>query len=108
MRQLIIVLLASLALGQQAFAANASFKCNAQSSKVEKLICSDKALAQKDVSAANLYKAAMKSLPKDQQQSLREEQRGWLEGRNACDKAADMRACIDEDYTQRIKELKDR
>lgn len=44
----------------------------------------------------------------DAQQALKAEQRGWLEGRNACDKAAIPKTCLKEEYRARINELKDR
>lgn len=108
MRTFIIALLASLALSPQAYAANASFKCSEHSSKVEKLICHDSELAQLDSSLASLYHLVMKSIPADEQAALKSEQREWIHSRNACDKAADPKMCIKEEYHARIGELKDR
>lgn len=108
MRPFIIALLATLALSPQAHAANASFNCSEHSNKVEKLICHDSELAQLDTSLASLYHLVMKSTPADEQASLKSEQRDWIQSRNACDKAADPKACIKEEYHARIGELKDR
>ena len=108
MPYLFIMLLAALTLSPSAQAANASFKCNAHSSQVEKLICTDDDLAQLDASLASLYKVTMNSLPKTEQSSLKVEQRDWLESRNACAKAADIKACLKDEYHARINELKDR
>ncbi|MBK1718954.1 lysozyme inhibitor LprI family protein [Thiocystis violacea] len=108
MRYPFIMLLATLALSPSAQAAHASFKCNAHSSPVEKRICTDDELAQLDASLASLYHVLLKSLSDEEQSTLRDEQRDWLESRNACDKAADIRACIKAEYHARISELKDR
>lgn len=108
MRTLIITVPATLALTPQAQAATASFKCTAHSTKVEQLICHDSELAKLDSSLASLYYVVMKSTPADEQSSLKSEQRDWLASRNACDKAANPKACLKEEYHARIKELKDR
>jgi uncharacterized protein len=104
----ILVLIMGLAMSQSALAAKASFTCNAHSGQAEKLICSNPELAELDVSLANLYRVLMKSLPHAEQQALKTEQRGWIEGRNACSKAADPKVCLKEEYHARINELKDR
>jgi uncharacterized protein len=108
MRTLVLVLVSTLALSPAAFAAQPSFKCTPQAKEVEKLICNDAELAQMDVTMAGLYKRVMKNTPKADQQELKAEQRGWLEGRNDCWKAANHKACVKADYEARIQELKDK
>lgn len=105
---MILTLLATLALSPQAQAATSSFKCTAHSTKVEQLICHDAELANLDSSLASLYHVVLKSTPADEQSSLKSEQRDWLESRNACDKAANPKSCLKEEYHARITELKDR
>jgi uncharacterized protein len=105
---LTLTLTLTLPLSPSAQAANASFKCTAHSSKIEKLICTDNDLAQLDVSLASLYQVTMKSLSKADQSDLKAEQRDWLESRNACSKAANAKDCLKEEYHARINELKDR
>jgi uncharacterized protein len=102
------ILVASLALSPAAFAAQPSFTCTSQAKEVEKLICTDAELAAMDVTMARLYKRVLKNTPKADQQDLKAEQRGWLEGRNACWKAANHKACVKADYEARIQELKDK
>ena len=72
------------------------------------LLTNDGELAQMDVTMAGLYKRVMKNTPKADQQELKAEQRGWLEGRNDCWKAANHKACVKADHEVRIQELKDK
>jgi uncharacterized protein len=55
--------------------------------EVEKLICSDASLAALDRKLDEVYKAATAKAKGKLGTQLREEQRGWVKGRNDCWKA---------------------
>jgi uncharacterized protein len=114
---------ASLLLGAAgaATAAGASgptFDCAKASGEVEKLICSDAALAARDRQLATVYQAATAKARGPQAATLRSEQRGWVKGRNDCWKARgqptwitatwtvdSVAACVDAQYRLRTSEL---
>lgn len=80
----------------------ASFNCSKASNVIESLVCKDSSLSKKDSQMANLYKKALKDLPRSMQRGLRDEQRDWLSERDSCDD----RECLELVYSKRIYELK--
>jgi len=83
--------------------ANPSFDCGSASTSVERAICADPRLADKDRRMALLYEAAGGSRhgPVDPSQWR------WLAARNACAGASGgaLRACIGRAYDARIADL---
>ena len=75
---------------------------------IEALICSDGSLAALDRQLAAGYAAATKKAVNEHPPVLKAEQRGWIKGRDACWKQADVPACVGEAYTLRMAELQAR
>lgn len=79
---------------------NAGFDCNKATSKVERLICSDRSLSEMDRSLSEAFAKAAKA--SNDPSALRAEQRQWLRTkRDACSDAT----CLSAVYKQRISEL---
>jgi uncharacterized protein len=102
--------LAAALLGSAGFEASAqgtapSFDCTAASGRVEELICKDAGLAALDRSLARVLEQAAAALPPNAADEQRAVQRGWIEVRNECASAADVRACTENAYRVRIAEL---
>ncbi len=60
---------------------NASFECSKAKLVIEKLVCSDKELANEDINLLNSYRKAKKILPKSEAKKLLHSQRKWLKSR---------------------------
>ena len=87
-----------------ASAFSASFDCAKASTRTEKLICSDKTLAELDNALAQKYLDALKRAP-DARVGLRNEQRQWLkEARDPCPNVE----CLAKAYRERIAMLDQR
>ena len=95
-----------------------AFACTKAQGEVEKLICSDASLAALDRKLDEVYKAASAKAKGKLATRLREEQRGWVKGRNDCWKANGqetwitatwtintVRGCVDAQYRLRTSEL---
>jgi uncharacterized protein len=83
----------------------ASFDCgpSIRSGKCpEAVICKNAEIGRLDAQLASSYEDLLKKLPRINAETLRQEQRLWLESRNECNCIA---ACIEDQYQQRIKEL---
>jgi uncharacterized protein YecT (DUF1311 family) len=93
------------ALPVAALAATPTFDCKKAGGEVEKLICSDDALAAQDVALAKAYQAAMAKATGKLATSLKAEQRGWVKGRNDCWKANGQETWITATWT--VKTVKD-
>ncbi len=81
-----------------------SFDCNKSFTEVEKLVCSDRNLAQLDVNLARSYEKVMRKYAsyKDTAAGIKMEQRSWLKDiRNTCGTAA----CLESAYIKRIRQL---
>lgn len=77
-----------------------SFDCSKVTSRVNKLICSDRELAKLDVSLSGEYKNAMSNA--SDKNALNAQQRLWLKNElNNCND----KACISQTYKARIDEL---
>ncbi len=74
-----------------------SFACSGKLSRVERAICDDPALAERDRDLDALYQRA-RARP-----GAKQAQRAWIRGRNACKDTA----CIARAYDRRIGELRD-
>jgi uncharacterized protein len=85
-----------------------SFPCATPSGDVEKMICADPALAALDRQMAAAWAEAGRRADPPLPQAATAEQKTWIEGRNACSKEADPRACIQSRYTMRIARLQAR
>lgn len=96
------------ALALPAWAADPSFRCSKVAHEVEDLICKDAELADLDRELSQLYRVVLRQTPPSQQNWLKSEQRGWLQGRNDCWKDSDQRGCVKAAYDDRIRELRDR
>lgn len=95
-----------------------SFNCARVQGEVEKLICSDPALAASDRKLDTVYKAALAKASGKLAARLRAEQRGWVKGRHDCWKANGqqtwitatwtvdtVKACVEAQYRLRTSEL---
>ncbi len=94
-----------------------TFDCTKAKGEVEQLICSDPSLAALDRKLDQVYKAATAKAKEKLTTQLRQEQRGWVKGRNDCWKATvqtwitatwtvnTVKDCIDAQYRLRISEL---
>ena len=108
-RWMCICALAVLPRAAAAQATTPSFDCAQKlTSSVEQRICRDPQWAALDRQAADVYAAALaKTTPLDAQ-ALTAEQRGWIKRRNDCWKAAEVPACVETAYHDRIAELQAR
>ena len=110
----------ALALGVTAATAadGPTFDCAKAQGEVEKLICSDPSLAALDRRLDEAYKAASAQARGPLATRLREDQRGWVKGRDECWKARGQQtwitatwtvdtveACVDAQYRLRSSEL---
>lgn len=84
--------------------AKPSFDCAAAASDVEKLVCSDPALAALDRRLAEVH-ARAKAAPGADQARLAAEQRGWVKGRDDCWKSVERSRCVSEAYMTRTVQL---
>jgi uncharacterized protein len=120
MKRTLLCTLALLALGvpPAALSETPTFNCAKAQGEVEKLICSDASLATLDRKLDAVYKAASAKAQGKLATALREEQRGWVKGRNDCWKAKGqqtwitatwtvdtVKGCVDAQYRLRISEL---
>ncbi|WP_084631464.1 MliC family protein [Ferrimonas senticii] len=78
-----------------------AFDCAKASSQVEQLICQTPDLQQLDVRLNQLYRQALRQ----QGDTIKPYQRGWLKGRDDCWKADDISSCVQYSYQSRISEL---
>jgi uncharacterized protein YecT (DUF1311 family) len=101
-----------------ALAQGPTFNCAKAQGEVEKLICSDASLAALDRKLDSVYKAASAKAKGKLATQLREEQRGWVKGRNDCWKANGretwitatwtvntVKGCVEAQYRLRTSEL---
>jgi len=83
--------------------ARPSFDCADASRTIERLICSDPALAEADVSLGRVWRSLEdRGLVSDE---LRRSQRQWLAARDACVIGENARACVRRTMLERITEL---
>lgn len=86
-----------------------AFDCStATKDSIEHLICQDPVLAQLDLTLTSIYTAATAKAISDNSPLLKEEQDGWIKGRNECWKSDDKFLCVKTEYERRIAELQAR
>jgi uncharacterized protein len=78
-----IILAMTLTLMNSSLVAAASFNCKKAGTTVEKTICNDPKLSRADEVMAEAYNQLINSLPSADASKLKQEQREWLEFRNA-------------------------
>ena len=88
-----------------ASAVSPAFDCGKAEGEVEQLICADDELAEMDLRLAKTYSQASQNIPREERDSFRAEQRGWIKGRNDCWKAEDVRSCVAFSYQSKTVEL---
>ena len=70
-----------------------SFDCGTAKQESEIAICSNKRLARHEASLAKIYFETLKSLPQNEMEEFRAQQRAWLKYRDSC-KGSDMTSCL--------------
>lgn len=88
-----------------AAAAAASFDCASASTRIEKAICSDAALAALDRRMGDAFDKAMRDWPPDERTAQRAAQRNWIARLNACASVRTPRPCLESSYRQRLIEV---
>lgn len=101
----VYLLLMGLAVSVPALAVSPAFDCTSAEGEVEQLICSDDELASMDLLLAKTYSQAIQNIPKEERDTFRAEQRGWIKGRNDCWKANNVRRCVEFSYQSKTVEL---
>ena len=96
--------------GEAELAVSPSFDCGAPRSSAEELVCSDPELAGLDLALDSVFALAVRSTDDMADGSsalaeLRAVQRGWIQGRDDCWKAEDLRECVQMAYRRRTAEL---
>jgi len=113
-----VFIVGTASLPAVAWAEGPAFSCAKAQGEVETLICSDASLAALDRKLDAVYTAASAKARGKLATQLREEQRGWVKGRNDCWKANGVetwvtatwtvntvKACVDAQYRLRTSEL---
>ncbi len=101
------ILLTVVLLSTTLYANQPSFDCaKVKKDSSEGIICDSDELMDLDKELASVYKRALPKATKDDK--LKMHQRGWIKGRNDCWKADDEKKCMADEYTLRIKELKEK
>jgi uncharacterized protein YecT (DUF1311 family) len=80
-----------------------TFNCSANTSAIERAICGDETLGDKDQSLNNLYQQLRQSLSGNERRDLIQTQRAWLQTRDQCHEP--VVACVKRLYDSRIREL---
>ena len=89
----------------QARATEPAFDCAEATGQVQQLVCSDSELAGLDRRLNDVYQTALQNLPPDDLPRTRQEQRGWIKGRDDCWKDDNVKDCAALSYQTRIVEL---
>jgi len=79
-----------------------SFNCRYAHHRDEKLICMDPALAKLDEKLASVYRRLILRLPRGEGERLDRDEEAFVVARRHCGK---QRACIEQKYRDRIREL---
>jgi len=84
-----------------------SFECRTAKQESEIAICSNKRLARHEASLVKIYFETLKSLPQNDREGFRLQQRAWLKYRDSC-KGPDVTGCLltrmENRYTEIIKQ----
>jgi uncharacterized protein YecT (DUF1311 family) len=113
-----VFIVGTASLPAVAWAEGPAFSCAKAQGEIETLICGDASLATLDRKLDAVYKEASAKAKGKLATRLREEQRGWVKGRNDCWKANGVetwvtatwtvntvKACVDAQYRLRTSEL---
>lgn len=101
-----VLLCGAMLLVHAGTAWSASFDCAKAASGVEQAICADASLSELDTQLGDLYTDTLNTLPANQLQALRADQRNWLAVRNACRaQPARENACLRDSIKQRLQTL---
>jgi uncharacterized protein len=95
------VLIAAVAVGLAAPAAAQSFDCARAQTRIEKMVCADRALADLDEYLGRYYSAARAAMPAAES-CLRGDQQEWLKTKRGACQDAD---CLRTAYLERLAEL---
>jgi len=79
-----------------------SFNCRYAHHRDEKLICKDPALAKLDEELASVYRRLILRLPRGEGERLDRDEEVFVAARRQC---GEQRACIEQKYRDRIREL---
>ena len=79
-----------------------SFNCRYAHHRDEKLICKDPALAKLDEELASVYRRLILRLPRGEGERLDRDEETFVVVRRQC---GEQRACIEQKYRDRIREL---
>src|SRR5436190_23870084 len=79
----------------------AAVHCEKETGEIAKLVCADSELSELDTNLANYYDAALRGMSGRDRESLRANQRKWLERREKCN-GQNARPCLVERYNERI------
>jgi uncharacterized protein len=101
----VLCLVAAPAAAGTASRVRPTFDCAQAKAAVETLICRDEALAQLDRRLDRVYDRALKAWSSDESALQQPRRRDWVRKRDECEKAADVRACVEESYRTRIVEV---
>lgn len=82
-------------------AVSASFDCAKARSAVEKMVCSETALADLDSRLGQLYTGLLSNMRSAQVEKLRQGQKSWLAERNRCGD----KTCLEQRYKERLAQL---
>jgi uncharacterized protein YecT (DUF1311 family) len=85
--------------------ATPNLRCDDAATIVARLVCRDPGLTELDVTLAHVYQTRMGRLSLSDQQWLKGEEAAWLNQRNGCASAVDMRGCVVQSYRTRIARL---
>jgi uncharacterized protein len=107
MKRTAIVLCILFPLAAQA--AGPSLDCTKPATgSIDEMVCKDAGLGALDGKMADVYAAAVKKAESEKPPRLEAEQKGWVQGRDACIKEHDTKGCVEDEYTLRIAELQSR
>jgi uncharacterized protein YecT (DUF1311 family) len=84
-----------------------SFDCRTVSRPSERAICSSKRLARHEASLSKYYFETIQSLPSQEKETFRDEQRAWLRYRDTCQGTA-VEACLLDRMIARQQEILDK
>jgi uncharacterized protein len=104
-----VLLLGCATIGGTALAQGPAYACDqVEAGSIEDMICKDQALSALDRKLSDVYAVASEKAASEHPPVLQAGQRGWIKGRNDCEKSDDKRRCVQEEYQRRIAELQAR
>ncbi len=99
----IVVIIAMASASTAASAGEyAPLDCSKAQSSAERAICNNYSLGQSEARMATLFSIVTSLVAMGQRGNIQDDQRKWLQSRNACDNSV---ACLRESYAARIQTL---